>query len=85
MFHVHPRCTLKHREMAYCSVLSFAPLRAHEARVARHEGQQAHARVGTQRVHDDVVDIDDAVGARHDAEQARVLGQLDEDLVIPST
>ena len=53
-------------------------LRAHEARVARHEGQQAHARVGAQRVHDDVVDVDDAVGAGNDAEQARVLGQLDE-------
>ena len=79
MFHVRPRHTLKHREMAYCSVWSFAPLRAHEARVARHEGQQAHARVGAQRIHDDVVDVDDVVGAGHDAKQARVLSQLDEE------
>ena len=53
-------------------------LSAHEAPVARHERQQAHARVGAQRVHDDVIDVNDAVAAGNDAEQARVLGQLDE-------
>ena len=49
-------------------------LRTHEARVACHEGQQAHTRVGTQRIHDDIVYVDDAVRAGHEAEQARVLG-----------
>ena len=49
-------------------------LRTHEARVAREQGQEPHAQVGAQRVRDDVVDVDDAVRAGHEAEQARVLG-----------
>ena len=58
------------------------PLRAHKARVAREQGQEPYAQVGAQRVRDEVVDVDDAVGAGHKAEQARVLRELDEAGII---
>ena len=47
-------------------------------RLGRHARQEPHARVGAERVHDDVVDVDDAVRAGHQPEETGVLGRLDQ-------
>ena len=53
-------------------------LASHEPRLAGEAGQEPRAQASAERIRDDVVDVDDAVRARHDAEQPRPLGELDE-------